>query len=311
MAVVNHFIEYGVQDAVPVSQVVESLLANERLVRHACLVLEELYPGLRVRAQLVSVSSISQESPLREWFASLLVVSYQDDLTETVPPLVADFLGTELLDGIVPDKYQELVTVLVMLGAIWGVSKAYTHLFPDRKSNNLDRENTRLINVAGDLVMVDPEHITRALEKAGEDKQAKGLRQAAQRFFAPARQERNVPISSQGGGATISAEAVQEAQSVYGYDDVEDETPEVPEPEFHSEVEIVIHAMDRDKGKTGWAGHIHNLFDKRSRMKLDKSIQPESLFGKAKILGDVLVEYAFNDEGEPEPVQFILLRVIE
>jgi hypothetical protein len=44
-------------------------------------------------------------------------------------------------------------------------------------------------------------------------------------------------------------------------------------------------------------------------MKLDKSIDPETLFAKTEITGDVLIVYDVDDEGVRTPSEFHLLRI--
>jgi hypothetical protein len=62
-------------------------------------------------------------------------------------------------------------------------------------------------------------------------------------------------------------------------------------------------------GKVGWAGHIPALFEERVPMKLDKSIDPESLFTKTEIIGDVLIQYDVAEDGKKTPSEFHLLRL--
>jgi hypothetical protein len=69
------------------------------------------------------------------------------------------------------------------------------------------------------------------------------------------------------------------------------EDAEKTDTQFENNKRIVIHAMDRDRGKIGWAAHIPALFEDRIPMKLDKTIKPETLFTKRQIVGDVLLVY--------------------
>jgi hypothetical protein len=47
------------------------------------------------------------------------------------------------------------------------------------------------------------------------------------------------------------------------------------------------------------------------RRKLDKTIDPEALFTKTEIAGDVLIEYDTAEDGKKTPTQFHLLRLGE
>ena len=86
------------------------------------------------------------------------------------------------------------------------------------------------------------------------------------------------------------------------------EDAEKTDTQFENNKRIVIHAMDRDRGKIGWAAHIPSLFEDRVPMKLDKTIRPKSLFTKRQITGDVLIVYKLDEEENRIPSEIHLLE---
>ncbi|WP_026379441.1 hypothetical protein [Afifella pfennigii] len=304
-AVFRHYVEYVVDEAVPVGDVAASLLANERLLRQAIPALESLFPGIKIETKRVSLPSLSQESPLKELFAFAVVMTFQKDLEKEVPDLISGMLGVE-----VSDKYDTLLTVLVMILAIWGISKGFEKLFPGKKSTNLDEERARLINVAGDLIQVSPEHVESAIDAATTGRRSRSIASSAGRFFLPSRASGAAEVRSHNPDASIKRAAVEEARSAIGVSlSDDDETDAQPESEFKLDVDIELHASDRDKTRTGWAGHIPGVFEDRVPMRVDKSITPQSLFGRTRLHGDVYIVYDVKDDGELAPREFLLLRL--
>lgn len=305
-AVFRHYIEYAVEDAVPVSDVAASLIANERLLRQVVPALEELFPGLKVEPKRITLPALSQASPLKELFAFAVVLTFQEDLKKEVPDLISEMIGIEI-----SDKYDTLLTVLVMILAIWGISKAFDKLFPGRRKEHLDEERHRLINVAGDLIQVPPERIAEAVEGVAKGQRARSITVAAQKFFTPARRPGGAEVRSHSPDVSIRREAVSEAQSAIGVSI--DEEPVVgelpPASDFEFNVEIVLHAMDKDRIKQGWAGHIPGLIEERVPMRVDKTIPPQTLFGRQVIRGDIFVVYDVDEEGNRKAREFVLLRL--
>jgi hypothetical protein len=135
-ATFRHFLEYEIDEWPSVSEIVASLEANEVLLKQAGAVLEGCIRGLEIRHATVSVRQVSQESPLREWFAFAVVITFQEEIKKEVPQLIESLTGATL-----PPEYDTLITVLVMLLAIYGVSTVFSRLFPGRDPKHL-RMNT-------------------------------------------------------------------------------------------------------------------------------------------------------------------------
>lgn len=144
-------------------------------------------------------------------------------MEKEVPELLRSLVG-----DVIPPEYNTLVTVIVMLIAIYGISKAMDRIFPERGKG----------------------HITAT--------------------------DADLPAIS---------------------------------TEFHQNVRIIFHAMDRDRKRLGWAGHVPSLFDERIPMHLEKALEPSSIFGKNEVKGDILLTREEDKNGDMQPKEFLLIHV--
>lgn len=299
-ATFDHYLEYEIEEWPSIAEIIATLEANDYLLQRAGDVLEECLPGLEIQRATVAVRAISQESPLREWFAFAVVMTFQKRLEQEVPQLIEKLTGHQL-----PEEYDTLVTVLVMLIAIYGISAMFKKLFPGREPKHLDDEYHRLITVAGDYINVTPDQVDAAVRETVEGQKRRPTETAARRFFSPVRGRKNRGIRGRG-AASISEEAIAEVPSeVFALDDEAEKTS----TRIENDVQIVLHAADRDRAVHGWAGHIPGHLDTRVKMQVDKAIKPERLFGRRAIRGDVLIVYDVTPEGEKVAREFHLLAI--
>jgi len=303
--VLQHGVEYEIVESVSVEDLISSIEAHARLLRGSGVLLSEIVPGLKIEPKHVSVRYLSQESPLREMFAFAIIMTYQNDLEKEVPELVAALTGTEL-----SDRYDTLVTVLVMLIAIYGISKAYDTLFPERSRDNLDEAREGLLRKATRLTGVAASRIAAAVEVLFKGRSNRVLVGASQKVFAPTRNHPNASIRDTRGELLVSTAAVRDAQAASGlpYEPEDEEGPTVAS-QFHRNVRIVLHAMDKDQKRRGWAGHCPDLFDDRIPMHLEKTLRTEDIFGLSEITGDILLTSEEDENGDMKPKEFLLLQV--
>jgi len=296
-----HFVEYDVEGRPSITALAESLVANERLAKEAILLLEAYIPGLTVETTSVSVRRITQDSPLKQAFVVAIVAAFQPRLERDVPSIIADLTGHTL-----PEQYHSLVTILVLMIAVYGISKTVEVLFQGRKKGALDENYRSLTVVAGDLFHVTPDTIDAAVRARYSGKKPAQIGSFVRGFFAPTAGRPGSRIIGSP-GIEIGSEALAQIPQLALPDTIE--PAEKTDTQFEYDKRIVIHAMDRDRGKFGWAGHIPDLFQERVPMKLDKSIDPQSLFTKTEVVGDVLIVYDLNDAGERTPSEIHLLRL--
>jgi hypothetical protein len=173
-----HNVEYELEGHPSVAALAQSLLANERLAKEAVLLLDAYIPGLSIEATAVSVRRISQDSPLRQAFVVAIVAAFQPALEKDVPAIVTDLTGHTL-----PAQYSSLLTVLVLVIAVYGISKTIELLFPGRKKSELDENYRNLTVVAGDLIQVPPTTIDAAIRARFSGKKTESNRRIRQRVF--------------------------------------------------------------------------------------------------------------------------------
>lgn len=131
----RHALTYTTDGDVPVEVVARSLVANERLIHEALRVIETISPGAEISAIRIRVASLSNASPLRQAFAVALFMTFQKDLERAVPALIEKLTGVD-----VPDSYDTLVTVIVIMIAMAAVTTATERLFPGKEIKKLKKE---------------------------------------------------------------------------------------------------------------------------------------------------------------------------
>ena len=307
-AIFPHDIQFTNERAVSVSDVANSLLANEQILLNVGRILELCFDGLSVEKTIVTFVSATTNSPLKEAFLAGLLIAYQETLKEEVPKMI------EAISGIrVDPQYRTIVTVIFLVVVVYGIEKAWDIFKNSKKGAEKQLVDPRisgnfntLINIGGDLIGVSPERLASAVERSFVPKQRAHLARTALAFIQPAKRESGATI--RGGSALIDADAIAAAPSVLDIaldrDDEDDHTP-------HEGVEVVIHATDIDHNASGWAGHIPGIWEKRLRMKLFPAIAPTRLFGKDKITADIILVSKRGDDGRLVPYTFHVVSVYD
>lgn len=298
----RHAITYTNTGPSTVSDVAASLVANEQLIREAAEVLALLFPGLTVTEVRVNFREASTSSPLKELFAGAIVLAYQERLAVEVPALIERVTGKD-----VPEDMETLITVLVMIVAIYGISKAF-ELFGPKKdgakpaSPEITGNYNQVVHVAGDMIGVDPDAIAAALDSryAGQ-KAGRSVAKKALEFIRPAKREPGAGV--EGAGLSIDPASVAAAPNPAAA--MEEEDPQQP----YLNQEIHIHANDLDSKRTGWAGHLPGISDKRMPMWLYPTINTADLYGRRSAVADIIVMSRRNDDGELIPYGFHVIAL--
>jgi len=294
----SHGVTYQIRDNAPVSDVAASLLANEKLIYFAAEILEGCVEGLSVDVSKIKVKEVSNSSPLKELLAFAIVVKYQDDLDKEVPDLIRNLTGLD-----VPDSYDSLVTVLVMIAAIYAVDGVYRKIFPGKVPNALEAEYAKHTKAASDVMDISPEKVRASVDAKLGKKKLPSLIKAGIDFIRPSKRE-NATIEGLG-GHEIGSDAIREVPRDVDFL-IEDEASYTIE-----NVTIDVHSQDRDYHRKGWAAVVKSVSDKRLKMDLIPSIDPDSLWGKTKIVGDIVVMQKKDDNGDYVPKSFYLTSVSE
>jgi hypothetical protein len=294
---IPHSVVYDFKGRATVQEVAKSIIAQDRLVREALAILEEVFPDLAFERPVVSIRALSQESPLRTLLVTIVVASYSPALGEDVPDILNTLFGVN-----VPDGYDSIVSVLVLLIAIWGVERVWSKLFPGKPSPEaLEKERERLSVEASNRAAVTQDHLEEAVERVLQ-KRKRSVMKASADFLEPAKRHKAETVSV--GKTAIGRPAIDAMPS-----DVELAQYE-PATEIQELENVVVHfrAHDLDKNKA-WAATIEDVSPIRRPLHLAPDVRPEQLFDKKEIRADVLVTYVLDPEGEYVPSLYYLQQV--
>jgi len=305
-----HEVTFTTVRPVTVADVANSLLANEELLLHVGKILEYCIPGLTVERTIVSFKSASTNSPLKEFLGADLFIAFQEDLHQAVPHLIQSISGVEIAE-----QYKSLVTVIFLIIVVYGIDKAWD-LFKKRQGPEqreppplqaeISGNYNALIHVGGDMIGVSPEHLKSAVERAFPEKRRTHLARTAVAFIQPARREHGAKI--EGAGQSIDAPIIEAAPSLL---DIALDLADQEEQKPYEQVEVIIHATDKDKGSSGWAGRLPGISEKRLRMKLFPAISPAKLFGLESFVADVIVVSKPDQYGIMTPYIFHVVNVYD
>ncbi len=296
---VPHSIEYEVTGPVTIDEIISTLQANADLIQEVGPLLERLVPGLTVERISLQVRQIESGS-LREVFFAALVVAFQEDLKKEVPPLIEKLFGTHIAS-----EYNALLTISVLVLLFYGADFIYRATTKNLGAMKLKKQHQEMVHELSVTLGVSEKQIRDFFEERyGKPSRIKRLADATAKFFRPSRRQNNAPVKV--GGKRIESDVVAEVPS-----DVQIEAIEkLQTSELVESVEIELHAKDKDREKSGWAGVIPSISTKRLRMLLNPPIEPEEVWGREVIVGDIML--VKEQKGDVfEPVEFHLTRIIK
>jgi hypothetical protein len=292
-----HHVEYKVAGTVPISEVIGTLYAHERLAAEICPLLESLIDGVHVQKAEFRVRQIDVGS-LKEAFFLALVMSFQEDLKKQVPAMISSWFGVE-----VTERYDTVVTVAVLTLLFWGAEYVVRKSVNVAGSVVLRAQIDDLIEQLADATGKSQAAIRAILEKQfSRPRKAKELGKAAIRFFRPSRNQNNEPIVLD--GREIATDVIAQVPNHVDPDDITDEIP----PQALTGVRVDIHAKDKDQDAKGWAGYVRTVSDERLKIELFPPITPTDLWEQDTIKADVLVQYK-EKGGEIVPHLVHIVRV--
>ncbi len=294
----QHALSYSTKGDVPVSIIANNLLANERLIHESIRVLGGCFDGLEIQKVTVKVANLSNGSPLKELFVVALYLTYQVDIVQEVPNLIQRLTGQPI-----PDGMETLITVLVLIIAIYLIDAAIGRMFPGKDVKRIKEEYQTKLTELSRMIGLDREVIEKSLHNRLSEGKQKSLFKKAYEFFLPAKIEQGVDILMDDKVA-VSHETIAEIPS-----DVEMAQTERQNVYELDQVSIEIHRSDIDYKQSGWAAVIDEVSDKRKKIILPPEIAPDDLYGKRKIVGDISVIEEMQGDGEYIVKEYHLLRV--
>lgn len=294
---IPHSVVYDFDGQASVAEIAKSLIAQDKLVRDSLEVLEHVFPDLSFEKPKVSVREVSHASPLRTILLTSVVAVYGPELGEDVPDILNTLFGVD-----VPDGYDSIVSVLVLLIAIYGVDRLWKKLGAEIKDiRALRADRARLLKQAADQASVTEDHLEEAIERV-LSKRKRSIMKAGADFFEPAKRHRARSVSVP--GAEVGQDAIEAMPS--DVDLAQYEPPREIEELERVVVHFRAHDLDRDKA---WAATIDEVSPNRRPLHLAPDVKPEQLFERSQVIADVLVTSELDNEGEYVPTLYYLQRV--
>lgn len=297
--VIPHSVTYDFDGRASVSEVAKSLVAQEKMVRDALAILEQVFPNLSFEKPTVSVREVTQSSPLRTYLTTAVIAVYGQELGEDVPDILDTLFGMD-----VPDGYDSIVSVLVLLIAVFGAEWLWRKIATEVKDlRQLRAERARLLKLAADQASVTEDHLEEAVERV-LSKHKRSVMKASADFLEPAKRHKARTVSVP--GAEIGEEAIKELPSDV---DLAQYQPPTEVQEIEGAI-VRFRAHDLDKNKA-WAATIDEVSPHRRPLHLAPDVRPEQLFERAEVRADVLVTSELDAEGEYVPTLYYLQKVYD
>ncbi|WP_371346499.1 hypothetical protein [Ancylobacter sp. IITR112] len=295
---IPHSITYDFDASASVSEVTRALVAQEKLLRESLVVLTEMFPNLDIESVRVSVRNVSQESPLHQTLQAIIVGAYSPEIAEEMPDIINALTGYD-----VPDSFDGLISVLVLLLALYGVEWLFKRM---RKAISpvLSRQRKRLTEQAAYRAGVTEASIERAVERA-LSKRERATSSAAIDLLRPGQRHGARSISS-GDYAKLEREVLDEVPTEAEMAAIEPETKSADIDNI--DVEFRRHDLDKP---TGWAAVIDIVSKDRVALHLAPHINPASIFDQKSVKADVTVTYVSNITGEYKPSLYYIRQIRE
>lgn len=295
----RHSIKYTNEQQFTLAEIADSLLAQDKLVRYLPKIISDAIPGLTVDG--VKISLIDAETgSLKEEFLVSLFLAFQDDLQSEVTDLVEGLTGMA-----VPEKYDTIVTLIVILVVLYGAKFVYSKFRGDRENPaSINGDYNNVLNITADTLNISSDALDSAVRGAVHQQPQRDIIDAATRFFRPAKKGGGAPVIA--GGQEISLGAVKEFPSEASMA-VDSDTPIEPYPD----VRIQILALDRQKRRVGWAGRFvdKEILAERLRMDLYPTVDLAPLSKAEVIRADVMVEFKEDKDGNLVPSRIHVVKV--
>lgn len=195
------------------------------------------------------------------------------------------------------------IIVSAVLAAVVGTGAYYASTSQAKGSGQttITANNNVIINIGAGESGMTPEAFKAVIETAIKDKKA--LAENSVAFFKPARADRNASITFDDNDAVrFSPEVIAATPRA-----VKMERPEYTKD--YSDVDLQVRATDLDHNKTGWAGVIPDLIDRRIPLKLAENVKPSDL-NRFQVRADVTVFFKRKSRGSGSELvpDYVLVR---
>lgn len=294
--VVRQKIYYSNKQLVPIKEVAESLLALEAVIRHTPQVLEALFPGTKIDAVDVFIKELRSDS-IWEDVVIKFIFGNQKKLDQFVEN-IRERIG---MDNIInnPLLLSAIILVLILTGGAYYLGKDT----PEQRAI-IEANNNIIINIGAGMMEMSAEEFKLLIEAAIKDK-AK-LAKDAVRVVRPAKLDSEAAITfNNEEKLQITPEAVRAMPRYVAEPEEEEFIEDLPK------IEMELRATDLDSTKRGWAVVIPELSERRVRLQLDPTVNPEELYERRKFRGNATIIFGRDKEYKKIPKLVFLREIVK
>jgi len=292
-------ITYETNGVTPISDVIASLKATETIINDAVSLFPSLIDGLRIEKSSLNVRTLSQESPLREILILSIFVTFQEELEQEVPALIEDMFKIS-----VNDQYDTMLTVAFLVVAFYGaglavdaVKKTFSDSLPRAKFEDL-------IGVLADETGKPKSEIREIIEtRFAKPASLKRLVSSAKRVFLPSQRERNVPVVFD--RDRIPSETIRDIPYVGEAEEGTDFDRYKP----MYDVQLELHAQDRDRSATGWAAVAKEITRRRLKVKVLDPVEPSEMWGRDSVRANIVLVSKLTSDGY-QPAELHIIEIL-
>lgn len=283
----------------PVRDIAEGLLALEAIIKQSPAVLESLFPGTQIDSVEVFINELKSGSIWEE-----VVIKFIFGNQKTLDQFITNLREKAGMDCIMsnPLLFSAILLTMILMGGAYYTGKQDNDKDTDHRKITIEDNSTTIIHIGAQMVGMEADEFKGIIESAIKDK--KQLAKNAIGIVRPAKRDELAAISfNRNEDLRITPETVR-AMPRYYEEQEQEETLE----DFKN-IYMEIRATDLDSQKTGWAVIIPDLGDKRTRLQLDPSLNPEEILEKRKFNGNVTVKFKYDKDNNKIP-SLVFLREI-
>lgn len=293
--IVSHFrIKFTIEEPAPIAVVIESLKGFENLIKKTQPLVEKSLNGIKIQRTEVYIDEIIDGSLIYEFIVKHVI---SEDNIQKAKSLAHDVIG---------DK--PVIKTVVSMGVGAMIYATANNYIGETSSSSetapaLNAYNSVIIQSTNDT-NISSEDMQDFIEKSSHDKSV----------------VRNViDATSPAKLGDGNADLVLEDAPIFNVshtilnelpENMDHLTPEKRE-DFYSNLDVYIYASDQDKGHTGWAGIVPDLFEQRVKFAFAEGVDFSALHGRRKIKADVIVHQSFNKNTLSYKVDYVTLKAVE
>lgn len=294
---VHQKIYFSNKDLVPISELADSLLALDAIIRQSPELLEAIFPGTKIQSVDVYLDELRSDSIWEDVVVKFIFGSQKklDAFISTVRERVG-------MGGLMnnPQLLSSILLAMILVGGAYYLGKE--HSATDEEKARIQANNNTIINIGADILEMEADDLRAIIDGAIKDKDK--LAENAARVIKPAKRDPKATITF-----GDNTELRIDAETIRAIPDSLPESEDNETIEDYNNVEIEIRATDRDKTKTGWAVVVPRLGSKRIRMQVDRRVDIETLSRERTIVGNITVMFRSNKENQ-RVAKLVFLREV-